>query len=907
MRTAARSRLVRALLAVSVVGTGVLAFAPAAGASGPGNLDTSFNGTGIATTSIGGVDAANAVVVQPDGKTVAAGTVQASFGGVTHFGVVRYNVNGTLDTSFGGSGGPGKVVTPPFYGPADGSGSNGDAARAVALDANNKIVVAGDASDNNALGALAVARYNTNGTLDTSFGSGGQAKVRVSDGSYNMGEGMTIEPNGKIVVVGIWAGGWAVSRFTSAGVLDTTFNPSGSQPGVQEFSLGDSFFDDAYAVTTEVVGGQTDIVVGGTGAHNSSGGDGAGNEDFAVVRFTDTGAFDSTFGTNGVVRTDFGGNIDQLSSILVQPNGKILAVGQAADTSSSPSASVAFARYNPDGTPDTSFNSTGKLTSVSALAAPMGATESLGLLADGSIVAAATALSGSGDVELEKLTSTGHPDTTFGTFGVTTTNVAQDQANALAVDPTNGRVVVAGSDRSDASHESFEVERYTDVAAPSIATNPTAQNACGSGSATFTVAPTATSPYTVQWQVSTNGGASFADLPNGSGVSGATTTSLHLTGLTSADNGKQFRAVINDGGGTATSNAATLTAGTAPSVTTNPTSQTRSDGAPVSFTAAASGDPAATVQWSVSTNGGTSYTPIGGATATTYSTTAALASNGNKYEATFTNGCGSATTTPATLTVTAVTTHELVVSQFRLAGGSTGDWYVDIRNTTAGVVNTTGWKASIETAAGTETPVALPVGTIPANGSVLLTGTGYSLSAYAAADGTSAHHAAARRRGGAARAERHRHRPRRHGRLRRRRPRRDGAHHAEPVRRATGLHPHGQWHRADRHRQQRGRLHAGGHRCGHQHPLRRCRLRRARTAGPRRAGAQHQQRGRHARGARGVGEHRAEPGGDRVDDGHEPGAHQQDRCHRASAAAAHHVDHDDRQHHRQPGPAPGAE
>ena len=435
------------------------------------------------------------------------------------------------------------------------------------------------------------------------------------------------------------------------------------------------------------------------------------------------------------MKTDFGGNIDQISSILVQPNGKILAVGQAGNAGAA-SEAVAFARYNADGTPDTTFHATGTLTSV--LAAESDPMRGLGLLSDGSILAAATATSNGGDVELEKLTPAGQLDTTFGASGVTTTNVAQDQANALAIDPTDGRVVVAGSDRTGISSESFEVVRYTDVAAPTIATNPTAQNACGSGSATFTVTPTATSPYAVQWQVSTNGGGSFSDLANGAGVSGATTTTLQLTGLTGSDNGKQFRAVINDGGGTVTSTAATLTAGTSPTITTNPTAQTRSDGASVSFTAGASASPAATVQWSVSTDGGTNYTSIGGATSTTYSTTATLASNGNRYKATFTNGCGSAASTAATLTVSAVTAHELVVSQFRLAGPSgPSDWYVDVRNTTSGVVNTAGWTVGIETAPGTETSVAVPAGTIPANGSVLLTGTGYSLTSYAAADGTS--------------------------------------------------------------------------------------------------------------------------------------------------------------------------
>lgn len=176
----------------------------------------------------------------------------------------------------------------------------------------------------------------------------------------------------------------------------------------------------------------------------------------------------------------------------------------------------------------------------------------------------------------------------------------------------------------------------------SVATNPTDQTACDGGTATFTASANGVPAPTVQWQVSSGG--PFTDIP------GATSNTLMFT-ATAADNGKQYRAVFTNSSGTATTTTATLTVNTAPTVSTNPMDVAVCDGATATFTAAANGSPAPTVQWQVSTGG--PFSNIPGATSTTLSFTATAAQNGNRYRAVFTNTCGSATTTPATLTVNA--------------------------------------------------------------------------------------------------------------------------------------------------------------------------------------------------------------------------------------------------------------
>ncbi|MFM7833336.1 MAG: immunoglobulin domain-containing protein, partial [Planctomycetaceae bacterium] len=196
---------------------------------------------------------------------------------------------------------------------------------------------------------------------------------------------------------------------------------------------------------------------------------------------------------------------------------------------------------------------------------------------------------------------------------------------------------------ADYTANSVKLIPATAGTAPSITQNPSSQTVVAGNTSTLTASASGSPSPTVQWQVSTNSGTSWSD------ISGATSTTLSFTAA-AGDNGNQYRAVFTNTAGSATSTAATLTVQYAPTVTTQPTSQTVLSGATVTFTAAASGNPTPTVKWQ--SNSGSGWADIAGATSVTYSFTAAAANNCVQYRAVFTNGIGSdATTNTATLTV----------------------------------------------------------------------------------------------------------------------------------------------------------------------------------------------------------------------------------------------------------------
>ncbi|MGD0882491.1 MAG: hypothetical protein ABSB09_13070, partial [Acidimicrobiales bacterium] len=193
------------------------------------------------------------------------------------------------------------------------------------------------------------------------------------------------------------------------------------------------------------------------------------------------------------------------------------------------------------------------------------------------------------------------------------------------------------------------------TAAPAITKNPSSVTVTLSHKASFKAAASGKPTPTVQWEVSTDGGDTFTP------ISGATGKTYTLT-PTAAQNGDRFEAVFTNSAGTATTTAATLTINGAPVITADPESTTVASGATATFTAAATGKPMPTVQWEVSTGGGAAFTPISGATATTYAFPASPSENGNEYEAVFTNSVGTATTTAATLTLTAIPTVPVVTT-----------------------------------------------------------------------------------------------------------------------------------------------------------------------------------------------------------------------------------------------------
>jgi uncharacterized delta-60 repeat protein len=389
-------------------------------AQGNGPLDPSFGTSGIVATDFAGTGAsAAALAVQPDGKLVLAGA--AGFNSSPTFALARYNTNGTLDASFGTGG---KVTTD--------VGGRFESARAVAVQGDGKIVVAGG-TVNGFFNDFAVVRYNSNGTLDTSFGSGGE--VLTDFGVSAQACCIAAQPDGKIVVAGFANidGGYnfELVRYNSDGTLDGTFGTGGKV--TTDFGLLDQGFSYAQADSLAL---QQDgkIVLSGQafigGAYN-----------FALARYNSNGTLDTGFGTGGKVTTIFAtrNNSDNAEaySVAVQPDGKIVAAGLAGPD-------IALARYNSNGTLDTSFGAGGKVTTD--IAGSYDLADSVVVQQDGKIVAAGrTFINGNFHSVMVRYKSDGTLDTTFGTGGKVTNifGVENEGVSSIALQP-GGKVAAAG-------------------------------------------------------------------------------------------------------------------------------------------------------------------------------------------------------------------------------------------------------------------------------------------------------------------------------------------------------------------------------------------------------------------------------------------------------------------------------
>ena len=269
------------------------------------------------------------------------------------------------------------------------------------------------------------------------------------------------------------------------------------------------------------------------------------------------------------------------------------------------------------------------------------------------------------------LTGTNLAHVTAVSFGGTAATgfTINSETSITATAPAGTGTVDVTVTNAAATSATSSADQFTYNGAMAVTTNPTDQTINAGQTATFTVAASGTPTPTVQWQFSSDGGATFQN------VAGATTTTLTVPNVAAGQNGTKFRAVFTNSTGSATTSAATLTVDFAPSVTTNPSSTSVVAGNTTTFTAAANGNPLATVQWQQSTDGGATFQNIAGATATTLSFTAGSGQNGNQYRAVFTNSVGSATTTAATLTVQFAPT---VTSTSPTAGPTAGGTVVTI-------------------------------------------------------------------------------------------------------------------------------------------------------------------------------------------------------------------------------------
>jgi uncharacterized delta-60 repeat protein len=329
-----------------------------------GSLDPTFGIGGVVLADLGSQDeTVNSIALQPDGKIVAAG--QSFYSATkTDFTLARFNAEGSLDVSFGVGG---KIAT-------DFSG-NFDAARSIAIQPDGRIVAAGFAGRTLAVLDFALARYNTDGSLDLSFGVGGKV-VTPFNADGGQARDVAFQPDGKIVAAGVVSGvassgDFALARYDAFGNLDPAFGLNGKV-------TTDFFnrFDEAFAIAVQPDG---KIVAGGRGTGFVT------NDDFVLARYNPDGSFDPSFGSNGRAFVDFSGGAELMRDIAVKPDGRIVAAGSTSSIIN-PNSNFALASFNRNGTLDFSFGVNGKLTTDF-----FGATDQIFGIAiqpDGKIVAA---------------------------------------------------------------------------------------------------------------------------------------------------------------------------------------------------------------------------------------------------------------------------------------------------------------------------------------------------------------------------------------------------------------------------------------------------------------------------------------------------------------------------------------
>lgn len=391
------------------------------------SLDPTFGSAGITSTAFGNYGAAARVVIQPDGRIVTAG--QDALG---DFALARYTTSGVLDTSFNGTG---KVTTTP-------SGSCSGQARALALQADGKIVVAGASCPNfTSTRNFTIYRYNTDGSLDTSFGSSGKATVNFYAGAS---EAYAVAVQGSSIWVAGYAGsGFALARLTSGGTLDYSF---GSGTGTVTSAVGTS---SAFANSLAIQADGKPVLAG----YASSGG-----TVFALTRYTTSGALDATFGTGGKVLTNVAGtsagNSSIATSLAIQSDGNIVAAGYAKSTSAG-YYRFAAVRYTSTGALDSYFGSgTGKVLTAIGSGDAIGS--DVAIDANGGIIVGGYSNAGSyRQLTLNRYDPFGNQDASFGPVA-TTVGSANAAVQGLAIQ-SDGKIVVAGYGNSPAA---FVVARY---------------------------------------------------------------------------------------------------------------------------------------------------------------------------------------------------------------------------------------------------------------------------------------------------------------------------------------------------------------------------------------------------------------------------------------------------------------
>jgi uncharacterized delta-60 repeat protein len=406
----------------------VLGFASPALAA-PGDLDTTFGNKGMVVTRFFDSDGSaqfspgDDLAIQPDGKVVVAG---GAF-------LARYNPTGTLDPSFDGDG---KVVS-------DGI------SRDLAIQPDGKIVVVGQNSSRDSSGQIdfdfQVLRYNADGSPDATFSGDGRLTTPVGPANaFDSAHGVVVQPDSKIVVVGHSNGDIALVRYNSDGSLDTSFGTDGKL--TTDIESGKDAASDI-ALQPE----DDKIVIAGQSGHTTNEVGVTTDDDFVVARYNSDGSLDTSFDTDGKLTTTFGSGKDGASTLALQPDGKIVVAGSSQHATQANGNTIndfALARYNSDGSLDTSFGTDGKLTT--AIGTDDDVATDLILQDDGKIVAAGRTATVMGDVSrqhnlaLVRYNLDGSLDPLFDADGKVRGPVVNQQ-NVAAGLQASGKIFVSGT------------------------------------------------------------------------------------------------------------------------------------------------------------------------------------------------------------------------------------------------------------------------------------------------------------------------------------------------------------------------------------------------------------------------------------------------------------------------------
>jgi uncharacterized delta-60 repeat protein len=394
----------------------------------PGDLDSTFGDGGKVTTDLRFIDLARDVAVQQDGKIVVVGGTSDN----NDFALARYNRDGSLDPSFGEGG---KVITDFFGEFEDGQG--------VAIQPDGKIIVVGEVFEDSG-SDFGLARYNSNGTLDQHFGIGG--KVTTDFGGFDLAAAVVLQRDGKIVVAGGANNNFGLARYNRDGSLDPSFGEGGKVEtdfgGTNETAPGIALQRDGKIV-----------VVGFTDQGHS-------DLNMALVRYNTDGSMDMSFGDGGKVITDFFGDLDTATGIVVQRNGKIVVAGNAFNPDNG-TDDFALARYNRDGSLDARFGRDGKVTTDFGevdIARAISLDQKNRIVVAGFVVN--TPSSDDADFALARYHSDGRLDSRFGTGGKVTTDFGDDDAAGGMVIQQDGKIVLAGSSGNGQAGFDFAIARY---------------------------------------------------------------------------------------------------------------------------------------------------------------------------------------------------------------------------------------------------------------------------------------------------------------------------------------------------------------------------------------------------------------------------------------------------------------